>query len=215
MALVLVLFVVAAAAVGGRGAGAVTALCASLSFNFFHTRPYNTLRIDDGKDMLTVGLILGVGLAVGELGVARNRQSATGRSHLRSMRVMEEVAALVNLGRPAELVWTATHDGLVELLGLRDAVLEVPAADGELPTLLHDGRIETRAMTFVRNGLVLPAGGVSLPLFADGAPLGRIVLHGTPLHGVTREQRRAAIALADQLAVALRPPHTSAGADAG
>ena len=66
-------------------------------------------------------------------------------------------------------------------------------------------------MTFVRDGLVLPTAGVCLPLFADGVSLGRIVLHGTPLHGVTREQRRAAVALADQSALALRPPHPTVG----
>ena len=41
--------VVAAASIGGRVAGAVVAVIASISFNFFHTRPYLTVRIDDAS----------------------------------------------------------------------------------------------------------------------------------------------------------------------
>lgn len=207
VALVLVLFVIGAAAAGGRVAGVVTALCAALSFNFFHTRPYNTLRVNDAKDMATIGLIVVVGLAVGALGVARNRQSDTRRSHLRSMHVMEQIASMVNLGRAADEVWPVAHDGLIDLLGLRDAVLEVPAGEQALPQVEHDGRVDTPQRTFVRDGFTLPASGVSLPLCADGRPIGRIVLTGDPAHGTTREQRRAAVAIADQFALALHRPH--------
>lgn len=211
VALILVLFVVAAAAVAGRLAGAVTALCAAVSFNFFHTRPYNTLRVNDTKDVLTIILIVVVGIAVGALGVARNRQSDTRRSHLRSMHLMEDVTAMVNLGRSADEVWPVARQGLIELLGLHDAVLEVPASDDDLPAVEHDGRVDTLHKVFVRDGFAFPPSGIGLPLCADSVPFGRIVLHGDPQHGITREQRRAAVAIADAFALSLTRSHPSAG----
>ena len=67
VALVLVLVVVLAAVGGGRSAGAVAAVSAALSFNFFHTVPYLTLEIDSADDVETTLLLLAVGLAVGQL----------------------------------------------------------------------------------------------------------------------------------------------------
>lgn len=69
-ALLLVMIVVAAAAVTGRVGGVVTGVVASLAFNFFYTKPYLTLRIHSGRDVVTTVLIVVLGLAVGELGVA-------------------------------------------------------------------------------------------------------------------------------------------------
>ena len=67
-ALLLVMIVVAAAAVSGRVGGVVTGVVASLAFNFFYTKPYLTLRIHSGRDVVTTVLIVVLGLAVGELG---------------------------------------------------------------------------------------------------------------------------------------------------
>ena len=45
--LVFVLVVVCGAAIGTRGSGAFTAVVAAMSFDFFFTRPYQSLKIDD------------------------------------------------------------------------------------------------------------------------------------------------------------------------
>ena len=86
VALVLVLVVVLAAVGGGRSAGAVAAVSAALSFNFFHTVPYLTLEIDSADDVETTLLLLAVGLAVGQLASypspsgARRREPSLTRS---------------------------------------------------------------------------------------------------------------------------------------
>src|SRR6476661_1008430 len=72
--LILVLTVLVGALVGGRLGGAVTALVAALSFDFFHTRPYNSLSIEKREDVQAAILLLIVGLVIG--GLAR-RQSAS------------------------------------------------------------------------------------------------------------------------------------------
>ena len=43
------MFVLLGAVTGGRGAGVVSALVAAISFDFFHTRPYGSLKITDGN----------------------------------------------------------------------------------------------------------------------------------------------------------------------
>jgi K+-sensing histidine kinase KdpD len=204
LALVMVLMVVAAAAAGGRSAGAISAVVASISYNFFFTKPYLTVRIDSGKDILTVVLVLAVGLAVGELGVARSRQSATRRSHLRAVHALEEVGALVSKGADADEAWPAVRHALTVLLSLRGARFQPGTGLDDLPIVERDGRVEVRDRRYTGRGFSLPAGGVMLPLEADGVRLGRIVLDPDPTAGTTREERRAAIALADQFAIALR-----------
>ena len=201
-ALVLVLVVVCGAAIGGRTAGASTAIAAALSFNFFYTKPYLTLRIHSGRDVLTVGLLLAAGLAVGELAAARSRQSLTRRSHLQSMRSLESVGALVTAGASTEVVWAASRDALIAALGVRDATFGAGTQLSALPIIERDGRVQVTHHRFLGAGFALPDEGVVVNVEADGTHLGQITLLTDPNVGVTREQRRAAIAIADQFAIA-------------
>lgn len=73
-ALVLVLPVLAAAIVGGRWGGVVSAVVAALCFDFFFTRPYYSFTITRRDDVETTLVLLVVGLVVGEL-VVRARHS--------------------------------------------------------------------------------------------------------------------------------------------
>src|SRR5262249_44623661 len=65
LALILVVVVVTAAVIGGRGAGAMAAVLATVSFDFFLTRPYLSLRIANTDDVETALILLAVGLLVG------------------------------------------------------------------------------------------------------------------------------------------------------
>jgi Domain of unknown function (DUF4118) len=204
-ALILVFVVVCGAAAGGRVAGAMTAVAAAFSFNFFYTKPYLTLRIHSGRDVLTVALLLAAGLAVGELAAARTRQSATRSSHLRSMHSLEDVGALVTAGAASDQVWTASRDALIGTLGIRDATFEAGELPGPLPIIERDGRIRVLHHRYLGGaGFALPAEGAALNVEADGKHLGQITLVPEPTLAVTREQRRTAVAIADQFAIAYR-----------
>jgi K+-sensing histidine kinase KdpD len=203
IALILVIVVVVAASMGGRVAGAIVAVIASISFNFFHTRPYLTVRIDDAKDMLTAALILLVGIVVGELAIARSRQSATRRSHLRSIRSLEDVGALVSSGAPADQVWPEVRRALIATLGVRRARFDADVHH-PLPVIERDGTVDVKRRRYLGDGFALPDTGAALNVAADGVFLGQIVLFPDEEVGVTREQRRAAVALADQFGIALR-----------
>lgn len=77
-ALCLVLVVIGAAYTGGRWAGGATAIASAISFAFFLTAPYQSLAIDSTDDVLTTGLLLAVGLAVGTIATSR-REARGGR----------------------------------------------------------------------------------------------------------------------------------------
>ena len=118
-ALVLVLAVLAAALLGGRRGGFVSAIVAALSFDFFFTKPYYSFTINSRDDIETTIVLLVVGLVVGEL-VVRARQSrllaeASQREVHRVRRVAEVGAGGGAAGRLVDVV----RNEVVELLGAR------------------------------------------------------------------------------------------------
>ncbi len=62
VALVLVLVVVATAAFGGRGPAALSAVVAAISYEFFFTRPFDSLRINRADDVETTLILLAIAL---------------------------------------------------------------------------------------------------------------------------------------------------------
>ncbi|MDQ6949340.1 MAG: DUF4118 domain-containing protein, partial [Actinomycetota bacterium] len=58
VALILVLVVLGASILGGRTAGAMSGLVAATAFDFFHTRPYGSLKIAGVNDLVTTLLLL-------------------------------------------------------------------------------------------------------------------------------------------------------------
>jgi hypothetical protein len=65
VAVALAVIVAVAGQLGGRASGVTAALVAAASFDFFHTRPYLSLKIEDVTDILVTVLLLAVGLVVG------------------------------------------------------------------------------------------------------------------------------------------------------
>jgi len=98
LALVLMAVVVLVAAAGGRTAGVLAALTAALSYDFFLTEPYLTLRITDDDDIETAIILLVVGVAMGQFAewAHKNRRATqAARSELGRLR---RVADLVSQG---------------------------------------------------------------------------------------------------------------------
>ena len=116
-ALVLVLPVLAAAILGGRVGGAVSAGVATLCFDFFFTRPYYSFTINRRDDVETTIVLLAVGLVVGEL-VVRSRRSQ--RLALASRREVDQVRRVAELaagaGSRGRLISVVERE-VVELLG--------------------------------------------------------------------------------------------------
>lgn len=207
VALVLVVVVVLAAVAGGRFAGALAAVMAALSYEFFFTQPYLSLRISDGDDLVTTVLLLAIGLVVGELVVVgRRSRRAAGRSHDGITR-LHRVAELAVSGTPAGELAAAVERELVALLGLRACGYEPAPVGAPRARLERNGAITSSARVhhLVDGELALPAAGLELPVLGGGRQLGRLLLEPGTRVGVSLEQRVIAVALADQLGAALAP----------
>jgi K+-sensing histidine kinase KdpD len=208
VALVLVLIVVATAAFGGRGPAAVSAVLAAVSYEFFFTRPFESLRINSADDVETTLILLAIGLSVGQLAVhaRRTRRDARrGRNEMASMRRMAERAA-AGAGT-SELIEVACEE-LTRLLSLLGCRYEADASGPTLPVLERTGRIESHYRRVGADGeLALPPLGVRLPVVGNGHQVGSIVLDPDPEVGVTLEARVVAVAIADQLGAALAAHH--------
>jgi hypothetical protein len=209
VALVLVVVVLVSAILGGRTGGVVAALTAALSFDFFFTVPYNSLRIATRDDVETTVLLLIVGVIAGELVVQarRSRQVAfTSRGEMQRMRRVAEVAA--GSDTPTRLIDSVRQE-LASLLPVERCWFERPPFPTTMPQLRH-GRVAVPAGD-PRIGPLDPSPSrlVELPVYGGGIVRGRFVLEfAEPTTGVALppDARATAVALADQLGVALAAP---------
>jgi len=204
IALILSCAVVVVGQVGGAVAGLGAAVAATLSFNFFHTRPYLSLRIHDADDVWTTATLLAVGLIAGAGG------DLVSRWRHRAGRALDELAAIERVGEaladspPVDVVQTAS-EMVRDLLGLDDCVF---VSAGALPVgreVLgpHGALAAVRRRVFRGEGFELPPAGVAVPVRLGGEVIG--YLHGVPRPdlGVSIDRRRAAVTIGAMLAAAI------------
>jgi hypothetical protein len=200
LALLLVLVILGAAVVGGRAIGMVAALSSALAYDFFLTRPYGSFTIDKRDDVQTTVLLAIIGLIAGELVERARRSQAAATARRRDLDRVQRRAELAAGGEQPGRLITLSAEELTELLDLKACrYVPTPVPDG-LPIFTHgairvpsDGGDTTRSM-------------VGLPVRAHGRDLGHFVLvFPTPTVGVaiSSDTRHAAVALADQLGMAL------------
>ena len=147
MALIFMVLVVAIAALGGRAAGAITAIASVMSYDFFHTEPYLSMAIESRDDVETTVLLLVAGLLVGTIASkgrsARHRETATRVEVRRVHRVAEATAS----GRHPKEVLDIAQDEITALLDLADCWFEpVPYIDDpSRPRLGRNGAIQAQS----------------------------------------------------------------------
>jgi hypothetical protein len=203
VALVLMLVVVGAAAVGGRLAGMVTATVAALAFNFFHTEPYLTLQISDGRNVLAFLLLLVGGLAVGQLAHVAAERGREAARRATGIDQLHELASLAAADASAELLLDRSRAYLVDELGLASCEFEWGDEPSAPPDLDHGGVIDGPLRHGV-GGFELPRGGVSLPVIDERRTVvGRFVLRPSEGRGVSLVDRKLAVLVADLVAPAL------------
>jgi Domain of unknown function (DUF4118) len=137
------------AAVGGRGAGLLSSLSAALSYNWFFTTPYYTLRIDSVRQVVTVVLLFAAGLLASLGGRASRRAGAQAREEADAIQLLHAVTLAAASGEAADQV---AADGLVGLLGARSVQVVRVGRDGD--------RVVAAAGEHVGALVVLPAATV-------------------------------------------------------
>jgi hypothetical protein len=203
LALILVLVVVVAAILGGRRAGALAAIMATLSFDFFLVRPYLSMEIESADDIETALILLGVGLLVGQV-ASRGRRSRRGQEQaVDAITRLHRVAELVARGAPIDDVVASVTGELRALLSLYDCWLEWRPFVYVMPRLERGGAITQPEHRWFEGGVAISEDGVELPVRDQGNEIARLVLIGNPAVAVNLEQRVVAVALGDQLGLAL------------
>jgi Domain of unknown function (DUF4118) len=202
VALLLVVVVVLAAACGGSGPGAVAAVVSAMTYDFFFTRPYQSLKIDRAEDIGTAVVLLGISLLVAELmAVGQRRREASRRAREDVARLHRIAAALADGAEPEDVLRSVQAE-LLGLLSLQDCRFEQPPFPSSIPQLERNGTIEGGRKRFVAGQFTLPGEGVELPVLARGRVLGRFVLVPDWHVGVALEERIAAVALVDLVGAA-------------
>jgi hypothetical protein len=203
IALVLAALVTVLAVVGTRLTAAVAAISASIGFDVFQTRPYGSFAITRTQDIETTGLLLVVGLVVGQL-AARNRRHRDRAAEMSfDLSRIHAVAEMVAAGDPADQVVTAVASEISGLLRLRSCRFETSFAERPGPFIERHGAVTWGALHWGFGTMGLPSKEVSLVVQHQGLPLGRFVLLAEPGTVVTPDQLLTAVALADQAGAAL------------
>ncbi len=203
IALILVAVVVAVAATGGRTAGLTAAVMATLSFDFFHTKPYQSFTITQRGDIETAVLLLGVGLIVGELSSRSTRHRIDADQFGSDIARMHAVAELVSGGESADEVITAVRNELRDLLFLKGCSYCSDFATRPRPRMERDGEVMMAGLRWGVSRMGLPGKEVDLIVHGRGIPMGRFVMVPSPGIPVSWDRRLVAVAMADQVGAAL------------
>lgn len=203
-ALVLVLVVVAAAALGDRLAGVLAALASAAAFDFFLTAPFNSFAIVGREDVETAVLLLAIGVAVSEIASWGRRQQAASGRRADYLDGVARAARLAAEGSPrvADTVARMIAE-VLDLDACRHEPHAVPGAEPDRPVLRRDGSITQHGhvLDVRRDGLP----GMDVIELAAGHDGGCFLLTAsTEVRRPTTEQLLVAVTLAEQLPVARR-----------
>ena len=202
MALVLVLPVLAGSFTGGRLAGAASAIAAALCFDFFFTHPYFSMRIANRNDIATAIALLVLALIAAEAGHRLRRRDRAARDARSAFERVCRVAELSARSGDLEDLISSARAEIMGLFDLEECLYEA-AGRRSAPRVgidgLHDGLAADRATA----DLVLPPGGVVLPVTGRGRDYGRLVLYTNRPVKFSVLERRVAVSIADELGVTL------------
>jgi hypothetical protein len=128
---------------GGQWAAVATALCSSLSLDFFLTQPYLKLSIESKHDLIAfVGLTL-CGLVAAAVGSQRSERATSLRAGRRQLDLLHVAVNQVNSGVPLDVA-------LPRILAASRAALPLSAA------VVRDGRGNTLAATEHSHAMPVP-----------------------------------------------------------
>jgi Domain of unknown function (DUF4118) len=202
VALLFVVVVILAAACGGLAPGAVAAVVSAMTYDFFFTRPYQSLKIDRAEDVGTAVVLLGISLLVAELMAVGQRRRESSRRAREDIARLHRIAAALADGAEAEDVLRSVQAELLGLLSLQDCRFEQPPFSSSIPHLERNGTIEGGRRRFVAGQFTLPGEGIEIPVLVRGRVFGRFVLIPDWHVGVALEERVVAVALVDLVGAA-------------
>lgn len=205
--LVLVLWVIAAAATGDRIAGLLAAASSGAWFDFFLTAPYQRFTIKGSDDIETTILLVGISLAVTEIALWGHRQQAGAARRSGYLDGVLNAARLVSEGdTPAPALIKVVARQIAGVLGADGcSYMKKPVFDARIAVLDHDGALSRGGHTVDVDRVGMPTNEyIAIPVRRDTRVVGHFLVTATShVAHPSHEQRRVAVLLADQVAVAV------------
>ncbi len=198
--LLLALTVVVAGRFGSRPGGIAAAAMAATTFDFFHTKPYLSLKISSGDDIAVTFVLLAVGLVAGDLSARASRDRRVLSTRELDADAISRLLAIAG-DRPVNELEFAVKVELTELLSLRDCWFTRDEVDQ--PELGENGSLSVSNVTYRDEGFELPSDGVAIPVAAKGARLGSLVCVPVPGVGIGLTRRKTAVVAAHILGLAM------------
>ena len=215
VALVLVVGIVAAAAIGGRAAGVAGSVAAALAYDFFHTVPHYEMHIEGRVDRITTALLLAVGILTGEIVVRVQRARAVAGDRELELVRLRRAAHLAATTDAAQLI-PMLEEEISDALGLWYCRFEAGPLGAPMPHLTRQGvRLPAEAPVVTADPNTW---AVDLPVLAGEVELGHFVLiphEASDSAAFPPDGRRDALAMADQLAAVLITDPDQGGPDHG
>jgi uncharacterized protein YjeT (DUF2065 family) len=203
VALVFVILTVAVSSIGIRGAALVAAVMSGLSFDYFCTVPYLTLRMSRSEDMMTTLLLVVVGLIVGQLAALGRRARAQAREGSDRLRRIHGLSERIATGSDSAFLISAVASELRDLLFLQECRFTDRPCGDVMARISGDGSVAIGTLLWQPERFGLPTRQVELPVRSAGLPVGSFILTPSPAVPVDLERRLVAVALADELGAAL------------
>jgi K+-sensing histidine kinase KdpD len=205
--LLLVLWVVAAAATGDRVSGVAAAVSGGAWFDFFLTRPYQTFTINDADDVEATVLLVVISLVVTEVALwGRRQQAAASRRSGYLGGVVDVAGSVAEGGTPRQMVIDVVARQITDVLGADECrFVPEPVRDPRIAILDHEGVLTRNGHAVDVERVGLPSDEyVAVPVRRGSQTVGHFLVTATShISRPDREQRRVAVLLADQVAVAI------------
>ncbi len=189
-ALLYLLAVVAAAAIGHLWPGLLAAGLSFVALDYYFTPPRHTFVVSKGEDLFALAVFLVVAAVVSAAISAALEQRAMAEFREHQVRALYHVTERLLSGSGLDAVLQDLAGSLRSLYSLRGCSVVVLAPDGT----------ERQRAT---SGVIRGDDVISLPLTADGGPVGRIELAGSFPGGMGGPEGEVLNAFAGQLALAL------------
>jgi uncharacterized protein DUF4118 len=196
--------VIVAVAVGGnRFSGFLASVSAALWFDFFLTRPYDTLDISQRSDIETAVSLLAVGLLVSELAARSRHFSRVLTEESSYLAMVREVTERAMSAAPSAWVIESALESLRELLDLRACRFDYHVSDPPLAQIEANGDVVHVGMLWPTEELGIPGPEAEIVAEWRGRALGRFIITPTPGQPIALEPRVVAALLASVVAASL------------
>jgi K+-sensing histidine kinase KdpD len=202
VALVLVVVITAVAIGGSRASGYLASASATLWFDYFHTRPYDSFDIHDRPKVEVTICLMIVGCVISELAARSRRHHRTSNEESRYVSMVRELANIAQTVNARQLV-TYAETLMIDVLSLRACRFDPQPSSPPLARITDNGEVAHVGMSWPAESMGIPGPEAEILAQWRGRAFGRFVVTPTPGEPISQERRCVAGTLATLVAAGL------------